>query len=76
MGKFSSHDRENSVDISFSALLDQPSLDIAHVSLQCANVSNSPLFGLLEMPGDDDKCALVSELCTKWRGFAGWGVRW
>jgi hypothetical protein len=66
----------------FVLLLDQPSLDIAHALLQCANVSNSPLFELLETPCDDEERAgnikrtLVGKLCIERRGFTGWGARW
>jgi hypothetical protein len=66
----------------FVHLPGQPSLDIAHVLLQSANVSNGPLFELPEMPCDDEECAgnikrtLVGKLCIERRGFTGWGVGW
>jgi hypothetical protein len=63
-------------------LLDKPSLDITHAFLERANVSNSPLFELLETPCDDEeragdiKGALIIELRVERRGFTRWRPRW
>jgi len=62
----------------FSLLVDKPSLDIAHALLQCANVSDGPLFELLETPRDDDERVgdvertLIVELHIERRRFTGW----
>jgi hypothetical protein len=63
-------------------LLDKPSLDIAHTLLQCANVSNGPLFELFKPPCDDEERArnvertLTVELYIERRRFTGWRARW
>jgi hypothetical protein len=65
----------------FGLLLDKPSLDIAHALLQCANVSDGPLFELLETPCDekervrDIERTLIVELYIERRGFTGWRAR-
>jgi hypothetical protein len=65
----------------FGLLLDEPSLNIAHALLERANVSDGPLFELLETACDEEKRAgdiqraLIVELCVKRRRFTGWGAR-
>jgi hypothetical protein len=59
----------------FCLLLDKPSLDIAHALLQCANVSDGPLFELFKTACDEEERArsiertLIVELCVERRGL-------